>query len=42
MNLLILGIGKSAAFASLVHNLNNGSKDTRAAFQNAFPTVKPF
>ena len=42
MNILILGIGKSAAFASLVHNLNTGSNDTKAAFKNAFPIVKPF
>ena len=40
--LITLGIGKSAAFAALAHNLNYGGKNTRTALLNAFTVLKPF
>ena len=37
-----VGIGKSAAFSSLVHSMNTGSRQVKAALRRAFPFLAEF
>ena len=37
-----VGIGKSAAFSALVHNLNKGDDQTHNALKNTFTFLKSF